>query len=374
MVRRRDHGHRSIAVWRGLAMALMTVVLLQGAESIAPMANVYLAGGGSPSISAFAFEEPSGRLIHVETTRLSGAPGFLAWSQDQGCVYGCARAGSGGQILTCRRDPGTGRLEAVGTVTSGGSGPCHLAVHPQGPWLYVAHYEDGTVSLLRLGADGIPGQPQQVVPAGRRAHMAQPTPDGRFLLVPCLGEDQVLTYAIDGATGSLTTHPISRMNLMPGSGPRHLAFHPNGRWVYVVGELTATVTRCIYDSASGVLSEPRSVPTLPPGFTGRPWAAHVQVAPDGRHAYVSNRAHDHVALLTLDAASGMPTLVGQSPDDGDLKTPRHFLVTRDGKRALVASQGGDRLTVFRVNPDDGAFATAQILSTSPGPSCVIIIP
>ncbi len=337
-------------------------------------ARVYISGGGAPTITACTLDAADGNLHIVSTTQVGGSPNFLAWSADQRMVYAVSDTDGKGQVIVCQRDPQTGNLTRLAEVATGGNGPCHLAVHPNGRWLYVAHYDSGQVSLLPIAADGRVAPPTQVLTAGIKAHMTMIAPDGRFLFVPCLGNDAVKVFRIDPATGALSPNQPASANVPAGSGPRHIVFHPNRKWAYVINELAATVTSFTYDAANGVLSNPQTITSLPAGYTGRKWAAHILVAADGRHLYASNRSHNSIAIFTLDPQTGRPALAANTTGGGELKTPRNFTIDPTGTLALVASQDGDRVTTFRIDPVSGLLARLATLPTSKGPSFVGVMP
>jgi 6-phosphogluconolactonase len=335
-----------------------------------PAARVYLSGGGAPTITACTLNPIDGSLQVMSTTQVGGGPNFLAWSPDQRMVYAVSSTDGKGQVIVCQRDPQTGNLTRLEEVATGGKGPCYIAVHPTGRWLYVAHYGSGQVSLLPIAADGRPAPATQVITAGIKAHMTMVAPDGRFLFVPCLGDDAIKIFRIDPATGELTPNQPACAAVPAGAGPRHIAFHPNRKWAYVINELAATVTSFAYDATNGVLSDAQTISSLPADYTGRKWGAHILVAADGRHLYVSNRSHDSIAILALNQETGRPTLVANETGNGELKTPRNFTIDPSGTLALVASQDGDRLTTFRIDPASGLLTRLASMPTSKGPSFI----
>jgi 6-phosphogluconolactonase len=233
------------------------------------------------------------------------------------------------------------------------------------------------VAVLPVGADGAlapassvlahqgsgPNRERQQAP---HAHGIVLDPAQRFALATDLGADRVFIHRFDAARGRLETH--GQALLPPGSGPRHLAFDPAGRYVYVISELLSTLSAFRYDAAAGALQALGTVSTLPAGFAGESSTAEVAVSPDGRFVYGSNRGHDSLAVFRV-ASDGRLGLVGQVPAGG--RTPRHFALDPSGHWLLVAHQDSNSITVFRLDPASGLpLATATSIAVS-RPVCIL---
>jgi 6-phosphogluconolactonase len=183
-----------------------------------------------------------------------------------------------------------------------------------------------------------------------------------------LGLDSVLAYAFDEERGTLTPQPQATLALAPGSGPRHLAFGANGRFVYVIDELSSALT--VFGYADGARKEIQTVSTLPAEFRGASTTAEVVVTPDGRFLYGSNRGHDSIAIFAIDSASGRLTLVGHQPTLG--KTPRNFAIDPTGAFLIAANQNSDTLVVFRVDHATGRLTPVGEPVSVPRPVCVLM--
>ncbi|MEU9048409.1 MULTISPECIES: lactonase family protein [unclassified Kitasatospora] len=273
-----------------------------------------------------------------------------------------------GQVLSLRIDPRTGTLSLPATTMSGGMGPCHLAVHPSGSHLFAAHYGDGVLSVIPTGAgDAVAAaEPVQTVRhPGREAsgelrtaphaHMAAPSPDGRFLLCTDLGTDRVYVYAFHPATGRLSAHRTVR--LPAGRGPRHLAFHPSAGHVYVLNELSSTLTVCTWDALAGRLEPTAELETRrDPGAPNANQAAAVRVSADGRFLYTTNRGDDAIAVHALHDDGAAAELIDVTACGGSW--PRDIALTSDGRLLFCANQGSDTLTAFHRDPASGHLTPA----------------
>src|SRR5262249_1401831 len=233
---------------------------------------------------------------------------------------------------------------------SEGAGPCHLAVDKTGKCVLVANYGSGSIVALPIQGDGSLGSPSLVIQhqgasvntqrqAAPHAHFITADPANRFVLACDLGLDKVLVYRFAPQPLSLEANDPSSVSIKAGSGPRHLAFHSNGRTVYVINELSSTVTTLSYDPGQGALNEVQTLSTLPENFTGENFCAEIQVHPSGKFVYGSNRGHDTVAIFSVESKTGKLTAVGYEPTRG--KAPRHFALDPRGNWLLVENQGSD---------------------------------
>jgi 6-phosphogluconolactonase len=238
------------------------------------------------------------------------------------------------------------------------------------------------VAVLPIGADG------RVSPAsfvdqhsgssvnprrqeGPHAHQIPLDPTGRFALCPDLGMDQVFVYRLDGAAGRLQPNDPPGARLAPGTGPRHLEFHPSEPWVYVIGELGSTITAFEWDGARGALRELQTVSTLPEAHPGSDTTcADIHVAPSGRFVYGSNRGHDSIAAFAIDEAGGTLTPLGQTPTGG--RTPRSFAIDPSGTFLFVANQDTDTIVTFRLDADSGQLTPTGQVTNVPSPVCLKI--
>jgi 6-phosphogluconolactonase len=214
--------------------------------------------------------------------------------------------------------------------------------------------------------EGTSADPQRQ--KGPNAHSFVISPDNRFALAADLGIDKIMIYRLDASTAKLTankTQPFAA--LAPGSGPRHLAFHPEGKHLYAINELKNTITVFDYGTESGTLKERQTIPTLPADFTGKSFTADLKVTPDGKFLYGTNRGHDSIARYRIGEDRTL-MLLGIEPSLG--KGPQNLLITPDGKWLLCANMPGNSVVVFKINPETGAITATGEPVSMPMPSCI----
>jgi 6-phosphogluconolactonase len=342
-------------------------------------------GNASKGIYVSRFDPGTGRLSAPELAAEIVSPAFLALHPNRRFLYAVNEIGSfqgqpGGAVSALAIDPATGRLTLLNQESARGGGPCHLTVDPSGKALLVANYGGGSITVLPLRPGGeldpartfVQHTGSSVNPRRQtapHAHGIYVDAANRFVFVPDLGLDKVLVYRWHPATFALEAHDPPAAGLAPGAGPRHLAFHPDGRFVYVINELLNTVTAFSYDPPSGSLHEIQTVGTLPDDFAGRNSTAEIAVHPSGRFLYGSNRGHDSLALYAIDPANGQLTLLGHEPTQG--RTPRNFALDPTGQWLLAANQESASVVVFRVDAQSGRLhPTGQVLEV-PSPVCVL---
>jgi 6-phosphogluconolactonase len=286
-------------------------------------------------------------------------------------------AKSGG-VLAFAVDAKTGDLKLLNQQPSQGAAPCHLVVDKSGKNVLVANYSGGNVALFRIAADGRL-EPASVVRAhagsgpnaarqkGPHAHGIYLDAAERYAFAPDLGADRVFVYRFDAQNGTLEPHGAAAIE--PGSGPRHLAFHPSGRFAYVINELTSTITALGYDAAKGELRTLETVKALPEAFQGTSYTAEIEVSKDGRFLYGSNRGHDSLVVFRVDPASGRLTLAGHVPVGGSW--PRHFAIDASGRVLLAGHQRGGTLAFFKLDPQSGLPAPLGASLAVDRPACLL---
>jgi 6-phosphogluconolactonase len=343
-------------------------------------------GGDSKGIYVSDLNLADGHLSEPRLAAGTVSPSFLAIHPKGELLYavseiedfeGKKTGGVGGFAI----DPKTGLLTALNKQPSRGGGPCHLVVDATGRNVLVANYGGGSVASLPIDENGRLGeatgfaQHQGSSVNERRqsaphAHSINVDPNNRFAFAADLGLDKVLVYRFDAAKGSLEPNDPPAAEVAPGSGPRHFAFHPSGKFAYVINEIFLTVTAFAYDDDKGTLTELQTISTLPDGVerTDKDSTAEVQVHPSGKFLYGSNRGHNSLAIFSIDEKTGRLTHVGNQSTGG--KTPRNFGIDPTGKYVLAANQASDTVVVFRVDMKTGKLEpTGQKLAV-PAPVCV----
>jgi 6-phosphogluconolactonase len=283
-----------------------------------------------------------------------------------------------------------GALRKLNQRSTGGGAPCHICLDAGGGSLLVANYTGGSLARLPVGQDGRLGKASQILshhgcgpnPARQEAahvHSSSFDPGQRWLLAADLGIDQVAVYrfgshpAEAGSAGALPANAVlqahTSITLPPGAGPRHLAFHPDGRSLYVLNELDSTIAVFSYEASQPAFTPLQSISSLPPGCTRPNTAAHIALHPGGRFLYASNRGDDSLAIFAVGPDGRLDSL-GHIASGG--RTPRHFALSPDGRFLVAANQDSDALVVFRVDPDSGWLEETGMRVEIPTPACVVI--
>jgi 6-phosphogluconolactonase len=343
-------------------------------------------GAASKGISAFRFDDRTGTLTPVGLAAETRNPSFLTASADGRFLfavneYAMSNGDRTGAVTSFAIDRATGMLTKLSEQPSRGSDPCHLMLDRTGRYLAVANYTSGTFAVFPVGTDGRLGPagtvftnegsgPNRARQAGPHAHDVLFDARNRFLLGADLGLDRVFVYRFDAATGRVTPNDPPSGSVAPGAGPRHLAFHPNGRFLFAIDELASTITSFTWDGERGRLGRLGSVSTLPADFHGQSATAEIAVHPNGRFLYGSNRGHDSIAVFDI-AANGSLTPVEFQPTRG--RTPRHFTLDPAGRWLIAANQDSNSLAIFAVDQTTGKLTPSGPLVSSGAPVCVLFL-
>lgn len=329
--------------------------------------------GGGSGVGLATYHPVTGRV--TGTGVLSGVadPSYLALSPDRRTLYTVDEKADGAVTAVALAEDGAHRV--LGSRSTGGAGPCHLSVHPGGRWLLSANYLSGSVAVHPVEASGALGERTDLVTHsapppgpgqdGPHAHQVVTTPDGGHVLAVDLGTDTVYSYRLDTTAGSLTQ--VATAALRPGAGPRHLTFHPGGRFAYLANEVDNTAVVCAYDPASGKLTpgDPQSTGT----GAGTSYPAQFLVTPDGRFAYLANRGHNSLTRYAIEARGARLRLLDTVPVGGDF--PRHIAFSPDHRLLFAGNQRSGTVTAFRVDADSGALHPTGTPYASPMPVCVL---
>jgi 6-phosphogluconolactonase len=306
-------------------------------------------GSGNGNITAYAVDVSTGGMTQLGATSAGANPSFLAFDVPRGRLYAVNEGSS--QIAAFRLSPDAG-LTLLNRVSSQGNGPAHVSVDPSGRWVFAANYGGGNVAVLRV-TDGGLGAATDTEASGGQAHQILPDATGRFVYVPCKAANHVAQYRFDADGGQLTPLSPATVATAPNAGPRHLALHPSGAWAFLINELDDTLTSMRVET-DGRLTPVDTKPTLPMGVAGSSnTTAEVQVHPNGRFVYGSNRGHNSIVSFSLNETTGVLTLVGHTPTGGN--TPRHFDVDPTGQLMLVGNQNSGTVNAFRIDGATGAL-------------------
>ena len=327
-------------------------------------------------ILVFAMDPQTAALTPVQALSSGSSSSFLALDPTRRFLY--ATHNRSEAVAAFSRDPESGRLQPLGTIPvppgpdATEVGPSYLRVDATARFVLCASYRGHNVVVFPREGNGRLGPPVQNVSAGKHAHAVVLSEDNRFAFVPYLGSDLVAQYRFDDRRGQLTPGDPPSVATPPGSGPRHLAFHPQGMRAYLVCELDASVIAFDLHPRQGTLLETQRIDSLPAGYQGRRWAADIHVHPNGRFLYVSNRAHDSLAIFAIDPVTGRLSLLGHQPSQG--RTPRNFCIDPTGRFLMVAHQDSANLVIFAVDPASGSLQPVAEQAVAPSPTFVDIVP
>lgn len=343
------------------------------------------APGDKGAIHAFQLNSKTGELKLVQRTTDVEHPFFLAVSPDNKYLYSIHAPGKfGGKeneyVAAYELLGRTGKLKLLNRQSSLGTASCYLDIDKSGKAVVVANYTTGSVASLPVNEDGSLGEAASFIqhngssvdPTRQKephAHSIVVSPDQKFVYAADLGLDKVLAYALDPKTAKLSDSSQPFVRTLPGAGPRHLTFHPNGKHLYVINELANSISEFDYDPKTGTLIEGQTVSTVPEDFVGTSHTADLKITPDGRFLYGTNRGHDSIAAYQIDD-QGQLSLLDIVPSLG--KGPQNLAITSDGQFLLCANMPGNNVIVFRIDNKTGALTPVGEPVSMPSPSCIMI--
>jgi len=343
----------------------------------------------APSKGIYAYRlRANGELTPMGAAGLAAEtenPSFLALHPNQRFLYAVNEVSryegqEAGSVSAFAIDRPGGTLTFLNRVSSRGGSPCHLSIDGTGRWLFVANYGGGSVAAFPLQPDGKLGEASaffqhtgssvnKARQSGPHGHAVTVSPDNRFVLAADLGLDRVFTYRIDPAAGGLAPGNPPFASIAPGSGPRHLAFRPDGKFVYALSEMLSNVVALRYDAARGTMAALQTVSTLPEGFSGENSGAEIAAHPGSKFLYASNRGHDSIAGFRIHPADGTLTALDRVSTQG--KTPRGFAIDPTGRFLIAANQNSGTVVVFRIDQETGALTATGTTLQVPSPVSLV---
>lgn len=331
-----------------LRFVMIAAVTITGAgECLSGDTFVYCSLPGEKRIAVFRQEAATGGLKTAASLATDGEPAALVVAPNRRFLFASYRPE--GKLAAFRRDPTTGQLTLVNVVDAG-LDPAHLSFDATGRWLFSAYYVAAKAAVHRIGDDGALVAPaQQEVPTIEKAHAAALDRSQRFLFVPHTGPNRIYQFRWDLAKGRLMANDPPYVQTPPGSGPRHVVFHPKLPFAYVNNEQGGSVTRYEIQADRGTLTPLETVSTLPIAFAGANATAELRMHPSGRFLFCANRGHDSVARFGLDD-QGRLTAMGQT---GCVPTPRSFDIDPAGRFLYVGGELSGKLGCYRIAPDSG---------------------
>jgi 6-phosphogluconolactonase len=374
-----------------LALLLASMVPAADKEPAPEKLWVYIGtytGGKSKGIYLLDLDLATGKLKSLGLAGELKDPSFVAIHPSHRYLYAVTEVSDIGEkktggVAAFAIDAKSGKLTLLNKQSTGGGGPCHVVVDKKGKNVLAANYGGGSACVLPIQDDGSLGKASAFkqhkgssVDKGRQegphAHSINLDPANRFAFVADLGLDKVMIYKFNPAKGTLTDNDPPSVSVKPGAGPRHFAFHPSGKYAYVINEMQSTITALKYDPERGVLKVLETQPTIPKEPKVNNSTAEVQVHPSGKFVYGSNRGHNSIAIFRFVEDSGKLVPVGRQGKG--IKTPRNFGIDPTGKYLLVANQDGDSVIVFRINQKTGELTPTDSKVEVPKPVCVKFMP
>ncbi len=354
--------------------------------------------GRGQGIYLFEFDPATGILSQRDVFADASNPAWLAFNRARTHLYAANETAtyegaSSGSVSAFAIDRSNGKLTLVNTVSSEGAGPAHLSVHPSGRYVLVANYAGGTVAVLPVGSKGELGRPTDVkrdqgepgaakassAPPGSfaisghdgpHAHMIQSDPSGRFVLSSDLALDQIFIWRFDADRGTLSPNDPHAIRFPSGDGPRHFAFHPNGRLLYSLQEEASTIVTFDWDATNGGAVAKQTISALPQGFAGTNFTSEIMISVDSRFLYAANRLHDTIARFSIEAGGKLGYL-GEEWTRGDY--PRSFNTDPSGEFLFTCNQRSDAIAAFRVNRNTGALAFTGRYTAVGTPAIIIFL-
>jgi 6-phosphogluconolactonase len=341
----------------------------------APQTAVYVSNAGTKEIHVFAMDRDSGALSPIERVAVPGtdipSPTSLpmAVSPDRRFLYAVLRSPPfPASSFAIDRD--SGRLAPLGTSALADS-MAYLTTDRSGRFLLGASYPGAKLTISPIAADGrIGATPTQILPTRPKAHCVVVDASNRYAYCTVLGADNVLQLRFDAAAGTVSPNEPASIATRPNAGPRHLALHPNGRFLYLLNETDATLGVYAVDPTAGTLAEVETKPTLPPDFTGKPSAADLHVTPDGRFIYASERTTSTIKGYRIDPEHGTLGRCGRWPTE---TTPRGFAIDPRGRFLLAAGLSSNAMTVSAIDPDSGTLCALEQYRLGDMPNWIEIV-
>lgn len=354
------------------AVALTFLALSAPARDFFVFFGTYT-GALSKGIYVSRLDAATGKFSAPQLAAETPSPSFLAVSPDQKFLYAANEVRNfsddsftnGGAVSAFAIDPASGRLALLNQKSSGGVDPCHVSVDASDRVLFVANYSSGSVKAFLLAANGAIGADGDFVrrtghsinserQTSPHAHFVRADPSNHFALACDLGTDEVLVYPFDTQQASLHPLQFSSFKVPPGSGARHLAFSPDGKFVHVINEMACTITTFDWDSAAGKLQPVETISALPPGVAVQPSYTAAEILTSGNHVYATIRGHDSVSVFAANAQTGRLTFLQNVSSGG--KVPRGLGIDPTGRWLLTGNQKSDNVVEFSIDPQTGKLS------------------
>ena len=343
--------------------------------------GTYTTSGKSEGIYSYLMDPDTGALSRSGSFK-SVNPSYLAIDNSRRFLYAVNEIsdflGKPSGAVSAYAIDNLGHLRLLNEQATHGADPCYLSIDDKKRTLLVANYTGGNISVLPIRSDGTlnvvsevkqhEGSGPKEQQKGPHAHCIIFDRSQRHALAADLGIDKVMIYNVDRVTGKLTPGKQPFAELQSGAGPRHLTFHPSGKYLYVISELDSTMTAFKYDAPEGTLTHIDTISTLPSDFSGVSFCADVHVSASGKFLYGSNRGHNSIVVFEIDPGTGKLKLVEHVSTEGNW--PRNFTLDPAGKFLLVANQRSENVVVFSIDAQTGRLKPTGHVEEIPSPVCL----
>lgn len=341
--------------WVVLLFSVCLTLILKGQKQYL-LAGTYTENSTSKGISVYRFDTLSGKATAVSQFA-SINPSYLALSKNGNYVY-CVNESDPGKLSSYSFNSETGELSRINTVSSNGSAPCYIEIDKTGNWLFCGNYSSGNLSVYPINKNGSIGDTKQVIhhegsgpdkdrQEAPHVHSTVISPDNKFLFVPDLGIDKVMIYPFDAATGRLSEAGKSFATVIPGGGPRHIVFSKNGKFAYLIEEMSGRIS--VFSYKKGKLSRVQTINKLPQGLAGA--GADIHLSPDGKFLYASQRSNSTIQIFRVRPKDGKISFIESQSTLGNF--PRNFTIHPTGNFLLAANQRSNDIRIFRINKTTG---------------------
>lgn len=349
-------------------------------EEVNLLIGTYTAGGRSKGLYVYGFDLNSGRVNFKSETAIDN-PSYLTLSDDKAFVYAVCELREGADVKAFRYEPFLGKLAYLNRQLSGGGSPCHISTDRQNKHVFVSNYHGKNLNVLKIQDDGSLGKsvqliayegrgPHEIRQKGPHIHSANLSIDGKHLFVQDLGTDKIMVYQYraDDKKNPLQPAEPRVISTTPGGGPRHITFSKDGNHLYLVHELTASIS--VYQIQEAGFECIQEINMFTERFKGELGAAHLQLSSDGHFLYASNRGDaDEISIFQVNKTGGQLTFLMNQPVFG--KSPRHFVIAPGDKYLLVANEKNDEVVVFARDVDTGLLSDTGTRITVGAPVCLV---
>lgn len=336
--------------------------------------GTYTTGEGK-GIYSFEMDLSTGLIDNVKLEAELGNPTYLNLDKENKFLYSAIKKDKSGGVASFSINPITKALDLINYELTEGNSPCHVSLHSKNLYAFSANYHKGICEVYPINKDGSVkpvlskavhegSGPNKERQEKAHVHFTSLTPDEKYLCAIDLGMDKMVTYTVD--KGILSKH--NELSLKPGSGPRHMDFHPNKKFAYIVTELSSEILALEYDSSNGVFKEIEYVSALPSDYIGENLGSAIHISLDGKYLYASNRGHDSIATFSIDSASGRLSLVSHTSSEGN--HPRDFNIDPTGKFLVVANKDTNNIVPFLIDKATGKLTKINSGISIPNPVCI----